>query len=264
MLNGWLITFEGPEGGGKSTQVQRLAAYLRSMNLPCTLLREPGGTPIGDRIRQILLDPTLREMTQRTEILLYAASRAQLVEERILPALKRGDVVLCDRFVDSSLVYQGYAPEWDLDEVKAINRIATGGLRPHRTYLLDLPVDESERRLKKEESLRIGSNKKGKDTMSEYGKAFSGWRRPTLNDMWWWMPPIRRIGCLSGSGLILRHFWVLKRRRLTGEADYCRRAGQRQPSSCPGAHRRRITGDQIGKYRWVFKIRQHDVSHRCG
>jgi dTMP kinase len=149
MLNGWLITFEGPEGGGKSTQVQRLAAYLRSMNMPCTLLREPGGTPIGDRIRQILLDPTLREMTQRAEILLYAASRAQLVEERILPALKRGDVVLCDRFVDSSLVYQGYAPDWDLDEVKAINRIATGGLRPHRTYLLDLPVDESERRLKK-------------------------------------------------------------------------------------------------------------------
>ncbi|BCU80252.1 thymidylate kinase [Polycladomyces abyssicola] len=161
MLNGWLITFEGPEGGGKSTQVQRLAAYLRSMNLPCTLLREPGGTPIGDRIRQILLDPTLREMTQRTEILLYAASRAQLVEERILPALKRGDVVLCDRFVDSSLVYQGYAPEWDLDEVKAINRIATGGLRPHRTYLLDLPVDESERRLKKRGKLADRIEQKG-------------------------------------------------------------------------------------------------------
>jgi dTMP kinase len=161
MLNGWLITFEGPEGGGKSTQVQRLAAYLRSMNLPCTLLREPGGTPIGDRIRQILLDPTLREMTQRTEILLYAASRAQLVEERILPALKRGDVVLCDRFVDSSLVYQGYAPDWDLDEVKAINRIATGGLRPHRTYLLDLPVDESERRLKKRGKLADRIEQKG-------------------------------------------------------------------------------------------------------
>ncbi|WP_212773662.1 dTMP kinase [Polycladomyces abyssicola] len=160
-MNGWLITFEGPEGGGKSTQVQRLAAYLRSMNLPCTLLREPGGTPIGDRIRQILLDPTLREMTQRTEILLYAASRAQLVEERILPALKRGDVVLCDRFVDSSLVYQGYAPEWDLDEVKAINRIATGGLRPHRTYLLDLPVDESERRLKKRGKLADRIEQKG-------------------------------------------------------------------------------------------------------
>ncbi|MDN4593440.1 dTMP kinase [Polycladomyces subterraneus] len=160
-MNGWLITFEGPEGGGKSTQVQRLAAYLRSVNMPCILLREPGGTPIGDRIRQILLDPSLGEMTQRTEILLYAASRAQLVEERILPALKRGDVVLCDRFVDSSLVYQGYAPDWDLDEVKIINRMATGGLRPHRTYLLDLPVDESDRRLKKRGKLVDRIEQKG-------------------------------------------------------------------------------------------------------
>ncbi|MBN2910700.1 dTMP kinase [Polycladomyces sp. WAk] len=160
-MNGWLITFEGPEGGGKSTQVQRLAAYLRSVNMPCTLLREPGGTPIGDRIRQILLDPALGEMTQRTEILLYAASRAQLVKERILPALQRGDVVLCDRFVDSSLVYQGYAPDWDLDEVKNINHIATGGLRPHRTYLLDLPVDESERRLKKRGKLADRIEQKG-------------------------------------------------------------------------------------------------------
>jgi dTMP kinase len=161
MLNGWLITFEGPEGGGKSTQIQRLAAYLRSMDMPCTLMREPGGTPIGDRIRQILLDPAAGEMTQRTEILLYAASRAQLVEERILPALKRGEVVLCDRFVDSSLVYQGYAPNWDLNEVLKINRMATGGLRPHRTYLLDLPVEESTRRLKKRGNLADRIEQKG-------------------------------------------------------------------------------------------------------
>jgi dTMP kinase len=161
MLNGWLITFEGPEGGGKSTQIQRLADYLRSVNMHCTLLREPGGTPIGDRIRRILLDPALGEMTQRTEILLYAASRAQLVEERILPALKRGDVVLCDRFVDSSLVYQGYAPNGDLNEVQEINRMATGGLRPHRTYLLDLPVEESARRLKKRGKLADRIEQKG-------------------------------------------------------------------------------------------------------
>lgn len=161
MLNGWLITFEGPEGGGKSTQIQRLAAYLRSMDMPCTLMREPGGTPIGDRIRQILLDPAAGEMTQRTEILLYAASRAQLVEERILPALKRGEVVLCDRFVDSSLVYQGYAPNWDMNEVLKINRMATGGLRPHRTYLLDLPVEESTRRLKKRGNLADRIEQKG-------------------------------------------------------------------------------------------------------
>ena len=112
-MNGWLITLEGPEGGGKSTQIALLRDFLERAGVPCTVVREPGGTAIGDRVREILLDPRAADMTVRTEILLYAASRAQLVEQVILPALCRGEVVLCDRFVDSSLAYQGFGAPWD-------------------------------------------------------------------------------------------------------------------------------------------------------
>jgi len=146
-MDGWLITLEGPEGGGKSTQVALLRDYLQQAGVPCTVVREPGGTPIGDRIREILLDPQSSDMAIRTEILLYAASRAQVVEQVILPALRRGEVVLCDRFVDSSMAYQGFGTPWDREEVRMVNRMATGNLRPDRTYLLDVPVEESIRRL---------------------------------------------------------------------------------------------------------------------
>ncbi|MBO2532652.1 MAG: dTMP kinase [Planifilum fulgidum] len=146
-MNGWLITLEGPEGGGKSTQIALLRDFLERAGVPCTVVREPGGTEIGDRIRGILLDPRAADMTVRTEILLYAASRAQLVERVILPALRRGEVVLCDRFVDSSMAYQGFGAFWDREEIRLVNRVATGGLRPDRTYLLDVPVEESIRRL---------------------------------------------------------------------------------------------------------------------
>ncbi|MFC4075570.1 dTMP kinase [Salinithrix halophila] len=139
---GWLITLEGPEGAGKSTQILRMEQYLQSRGVPCLRTREPGGTAVGDRIREVLLDPSLPEMTRKTEILLYAASRAQLVQEVIQPALRAGKVVLCDRFVDSSIAYQAYGPEGSLSEVVEINRMATGGLSPDRTYLLDLPPSE--------------------------------------------------------------------------------------------------------------------------
>ncbi|MGI6126212.1 MAG: dTMP kinase [Planifilum sp.] len=148
-MKGWLITLEGPEGGGKSTQIALLQEYLKQAGIPCTVVREPGGTAIGDRIRGILLDPLATDMAVRTEILLYAASRAQVVEQVILPALRRGEVVLCDRFVDSSIAYQGFGTPWDREEVREVNRMATGGLRPDRTYLLDVPVEESIRRLQK-------------------------------------------------------------------------------------------------------------------
>ena len=140
-MKGWLITLEGPEGGGKSTQIALLRDFLKRAGVPCTVVREPGGTEIGDRIRGILLDPRAADMTVRTEILLYAASRAQLVERVILPALRRGEVVLCDRFVDSSIAYQGFGTLWDREEIRLVNRVATGGLRPDRTYLLDVPVE---------------------------------------------------------------------------------------------------------------------------
>jgi dTMP kinase len=160
-VKGLFVTLEGPEGAGKTTQIQKIRTVLMEMGISCRLVREPGGTDIGDRIREILLSPECTDMRQRTEILLYAASRAQLVEEVIRPALNRGEMVLCDRFVDSSLAYQGYGAQWNLEEVRAVNRIATGGLMPDRTFLLDIPVEAGQERL------RIRGKKKDRMEMKE-------------------------------------------------------------------------------------------------
>ncbi|SFJ34937.1 dTMP kinase [Thermoflavimicrobium dichotomicum] len=146
-MKGLFVSLEGPEGAGKSTQIALIRNLLQEKQIPFMIVREPGGTRIGDLIRNILLNPELTEMTQRTEMLLYAASRAQLVEQKIIPALRQGQMVLCDRYVDSSIVYQSIGAKWDLDEVIAINDIATGCLKPDRTYLLDLPVEISQQRL---------------------------------------------------------------------------------------------------------------------
>jgi dTMP kinase len=141
-----LITFEGPEGSGKTTQVQALHDYLRGRGYDVLVTREPGGTPIGDQIRRILLDPENREMLPEAEILLFSASRAQLVGQVIRPALQRGSIVLCDRFADSTLAYQGYGRGLDLDRLRLITEFATGGLEPDLTIYLDLDVEEGLRR----------------------------------------------------------------------------------------------------------------------
>lgn len=146
-MKGIFITFEGPEGAGKTTQIGRVKQYFHERQIACIAVREPGGTAIGDLIRNILLDPDSKEMKQRTEILLYAASRAQLVEQVIRPALDRGEIVLCDRYVDSSIAYQSFGAMWKLEEVLQINQVATGGLRPDRTFLLDLPVEKGQERV---------------------------------------------------------------------------------------------------------------------
>ncbi|HZG77177.1 MAG TPA: dTMP kinase [Paenibacillus sp.] len=146
-MKGLFITFEGPDGSGKTTQMRLLSERLASMGADVVRTREPGGTRIGDRLREIVLSPENEEMQDETEILLYAASRAQHVREVIEPALERGRIVICDRFVDASIAYQGYGLGRDPDEVARINRFATGGLRPHRTYLLDVPVEVSRERL---------------------------------------------------------------------------------------------------------------------
>ncbi|WP_168188783.1 dTMP kinase [Thermoflavimicrobium daqui] len=146
-MKGLFVSFEGPEGAGKTTQIMLVRNFLQAQGIPCVTYREPGGTRIGDAIREILLNPELTEMKPRTEMLLYAASRAQLVEQEILPALTKGYTVLCDRYVDSSIVYQSIGANWELEEVIAVNQIATGNLKPHRTYLLDLPVELSQKRL---------------------------------------------------------------------------------------------------------------------
>ena len=132
-----LITLEGPDGSGKSTQAALLAERLRQMGLPVALTREPGGTPLGLKLREILLDPG-SHLTVMTEVLLMAADRAQHVEEVIKPALENNKIVICDRYVDSSLAYQGYGFLWGLSHVKAINEAAIGGVWPDLTLLLDV------------------------------------------------------------------------------------------------------------------------------
>ncbi len=140
---GLLITFEGGEGSGKSLQAERLAARLRTAGRSVTVTREPGGTPLGEAIRPLLLhaDETARP-SPIAELLLFEAARAQLVAQVIRPALERGEVVVCDRFADSSLAYQGYARGLDLEMIRALNRAATRGLSPDLTSLLDLPVEQ--------------------------------------------------------------------------------------------------------------------------
>ena len=135
---GVFITFEGGEGCGKSTQLKLLAQRLEAAGVPVRALREPGGTVVGEAVRTILLDPDHSGLDDTAEILLYEAARAQLVAEVIEPALQAGDVVLCDRFYDSTTAYQGYARGIPLEEVAALNHAATGGLTPDVTVLLDL------------------------------------------------------------------------------------------------------------------------------
>lgn len=135
---GVFVTFEGGEGCGKSTQLEALATRLIEGGLSVVTLREPGGTRVGELVRAALLDPAHVEMSARAELLLYEASRAQLIAEKIAPALVAGSVVLCDRFFDSTTAYQGYGRGLPLDEIEALNRIATGGLVPDLTIVLDI------------------------------------------------------------------------------------------------------------------------------
>jgi dTMP kinase len=135
---GFFITFEGPDGSGKSTQIQWLAEYLRGLGQTVLLTREPGGTQIGEQIRDLLHDLRHREMQPRAEILLYSAARSQLVGEEIQPCLASGGTVLCDRYADSTLAYQGYGHGLHLETLKLITSFATQDLKPDLTLLFDL------------------------------------------------------------------------------------------------------------------------------
>jgi len=139
-MRGKFVTFEGSEGSGKSTQSRLLAAYLKRKGCRVVYLREPGGTPISERIRKILLNSKNHSMLAACEMLLYMAARAQVVGQVIKPALAKGKFVICDRFLDSTLVYQGYGLGLDIRLIKDIGKFATDGIKPDLTIFLDLAV----------------------------------------------------------------------------------------------------------------------------
>jgi len=143
------ITLEGPEGSGKTSQLPALGAYLREAGYDVLVTREPGGTAVGDQIREVLMNLKNVSIVPRTEILLFLAARAQHVEELIRPALAAGNIVLCDRFGDSTLAYQGFGHQTDLDTLKALLDFSTGGLKPDLTLLIDVPVEEGMARKRK-------------------------------------------------------------------------------------------------------------------
>lgn len=136
------ITLEGPDGSGKTTQARLLAHWLQEEGHPVVLVREPGGTTVGERIREVLHDPAHTGMSPWTEVFLYCAARAQLVAEIIRPALAAGQTVLCDRYADSTLAYQGYGRGLDLDALRLVLYLATGGLTPDLTFCLDISPEE--------------------------------------------------------------------------------------------------------------------------
>ena len=146
-LEGIFITFEGSEGAGKSTQMKLLQEYLVGRNKDVNVLREPGGVKISEDIRNILLSPKNKDMSKECETFLYMASRSQLVEERLLPMLRRGGIVLCDRFLDSTRVYQGYGCGVDLKTIEDMGVFATQNIVPDLTFFLDMPVEKSMARI---------------------------------------------------------------------------------------------------------------------
>ena len=148
-MSGLFITFEGLDKAGKTTQIARLAARLEQHGYTVTSTREPGGTPLCEEIRQLLMKKQSEKLVDEAELLLFSASRAQLLRERIWPELAAGHVVLCDRFADSTTAYQGYARGMDLEFIRHLNAYAIGNRWPDLTLFLDLTVDESFRRLGK-------------------------------------------------------------------------------------------------------------------
>lgn len=149
MPNGIFITLEGPDGSGKSTQVENIKEFFTKAGRDVVVSREPGGTPISEKLRGIVLDADHSEMDDVTEMFIYAAARAQHVAEKIKPALESGAVVVCDRFVDSSIAYQGYGRGLG-DQVEEVNRYATSGLEPNVTFFMDLDPEIGRSRIGKD------------------------------------------------------------------------------------------------------------------
>jgi dTMP kinase len=144
------VTFDGVDGTGKSTQLELFCQWLRSLGRDVVTCRDPGGTALGERIRSILLDSRDTPIDRRSEMLLYQASRAQLVDETIRPALAAGKMVVCDRYLLATVVYQGHAGGLDVDDVWRVGQVATGGIAPDLTFLLDMPASQAAARIDRE------------------------------------------------------------------------------------------------------------------
>ena len=155
MTKGWFITVEGPEGAGKTTVIQMVAEELQKEGYPVLLTREPGGIRIAEKIRQIILDQEHQEMDPKTEALLYAAARRQHLVQKVVPALEKGMIVLCDRFIDASLAYQGYARKIGLDEVYEINKFAIGNTMPDLTLYFDIEPEIGLSRIKQNRNTEV-------------------------------------------------------------------------------------------------------------
>lgn len=155
MVNGTLISFEGPEGAGKSSILEAILPLLEEKEIPYITTREPGGVDIAEQIRQVILDPDHTSMDAKTELLLYIASRRQHLVERVLPALAAGKVVLMDRFIDSSVAYQGYGRGLSVEDIEWLNQFATDGLKPDLTLYFDLDVEEGLARIARNQEREV-------------------------------------------------------------------------------------------------------------
>lgn len=173
MRRGFFITVEGTDGSGKTTQINRMKEYVEDKGYEVVLTREPGGTCISEKIREVLLDPQNTGMGEITEMLLYASARAQLVEEVIKPAINSGKVVICDRFIDSSFVYQGFGRGIDIEIIKNVNSIALNGIEPDITFFFDVsPEIALTRRISSTGADRIESEK-----MDFHMRVYSGYKK---------------------------------------------------------------------------------------
>ena len=204
---GFFITFEGPDGGGKSTQIGLLATALHERGYRVLQTREPGGTEIGDQIRAILHDVQNTAMHARTEILLYSASRSQLVHERLQPHLAAGGIILSDRYADSTMAYQGYGRGLDLDWLRQITEFATGGLRPDLTLYFDIPVGEG---LRRRLDNQLEWNRLDRETLSFHERVRDGYRRLMAAEPDRWV----QIDAAQPVAMVQQSIWAIVISRL--------------------------------------------------
>lgn len=174
MNRGIFITMEGPEGAGKTTIIHMLGKALQQEGYQVLLTREPGGIPISEQIREVILNKDNTAMDSRTEALLYAAARRQHLVEKVMPALEKGSIVLCDRFIDSSLAYQGYARGLDIEEVYNINKFAIGDMMPDVTFFFDIKPEEGLRRIQSNGDREI--NRLDLEALEFHEKVYEGYQ----------------------------------------------------------------------------------------